>query len=458
MNFIRSKSRSKSKSISSPKSKSSSTRSSSTRSSSTRSSSTKSSSTTSITPESVLVELKMSNSPNSESRQSEIIFPEPIAVTKLNYDKKISKRMNMLLKKGSSPKHFIGHLYFQSLMYLYFYNKYKTGCFIESNNIDRIQEGVTIRIGTEFNHAKNSILLSFIAEQIAICINKNSPIIIIPIGIIFYDGKVSFGHANLLIYRNNTRELEHFEPHGYSFMGSKDIIINEYMKKFLTNLCENLNELLDYHDENKIVLRNTNHVCPQLRGVQYLEELSDLPELPFEPGGYCGAWSLFFTEMCLKNPTVPSMLIYDAILRETRSHDKNYLKEVIRGYTVFINNKIMKHFNQIFTGEVNSEILYDYAMEDNRKDSIYSQPLKPQTFFRELQEILISEIGLDQIKKDPLYNPSLDLMVKKHSYVLPKYRKMTRKLRKSTSSSELSDTDERKISKLRLKEMMKEKK
>ena len=84
--------------------------------------------------------------------------------------------------------------------------------------------------------------------------------------------------------------------------------------------------------------------------------------------------------------------------------------------------------------------------------------LKHQTFFHELQEILFSEIGLDQIKTDPLYNHSFDLMINSHSYVLPKYTKMTRKLRQSTSSSELSDTDERKISKIRLKEMMKEKK
>ena len=100
MNFVRSKTKSKSistlKSRSKSKSnssKSSSTRSSSTIPSSTRSSSTIPSSTKSITPESVLVELKTGKS----SSQTEITFPEPIAVTKLNYDEKISKRMNMLL-------------------------------------------------------------------------------------------------------------------------------------------------------------------------------------------------------------------------------------------------------------------------------------------------------------------------------------------------------------------------
>jgi len=76
-----------------------------------------------------------------------------------------------------------------------------------------------------------------------------------------------------------------------------------------------------------------------------------------EPGGYCTAWSMFFTELCLKNPEFSSRQIHDAIIEKTELYeDKNdYLRNVIRGYTCFINNKIAKHFSHVF-GEPMSSV------------------------------------------------------------------------------------------------------
>jgi hypothetical protein len=53
---------------------------------------------------------------------------------------------------------------------------------------------------------------SHISNQIIECIKKGSNTIIIPL---FYDGR-TWAHQNVLIYRKNLAQLEHFEPHGYA--------------------------------------------------------------------------------------------------------------------------------------------------------------------------------------------------------------------------------------------------
>ena len=53
------------------------------------------------------------------------------------------------------------------------------------------------------------------------------------------------GHANLLIYRNNTRELEHFEPHGNNFQGidiDTMIVVNDVLDKDLDYLAAQVNQ------------------------------------------------------------------------------------------------------------------------------------------------------------------------------------------------------------------------
>jgi hypothetical protein len=105
----------------------------------------------------------------------------------------------------------------------------------------------------------------------------------------------------------------------------------------------------------KINLIKSNDVCPYLRGLQSMESRSDLAIIADkEPGGYCAAWSMFFTELCLKNPDVSSNTLLNRIFLvfENMSEIKqnNYLKEVIRGYSAFISEKINKYF-AIFFGD-----------------------------------------------------------------------------------------------------------
>jgi hypothetical protein len=207
----------------------------------------------------------------------------------------------------------------------------------------------------------------------------NESIIIIPISIQIQISEPATAHANMLIYRNNTRELEHFEPHGADFQGGNEekmLLVNDTLDKDLNYLVKNMNDELDEKKLPPIKLLKAHEVCPRLEGVQALELESRLPKLPIEPDGYCVAWSMFFAEMCLKNPEIPSAQIYKAILDERdkqsdynskfkkliRGNDyNNYFKKIIRGYTCFINNKMAKYFTEILGFEVTSEKLHNYS-------------------------------------------------------------------------------------------------
>jgi hypothetical protein len=65
-----------------------------------------------------------------------------------------------------------------------------------------------------------------------------------------------------------------------------------------------------------------------------------------EGGGYCTAWSMFFTELCLKNPSMTSSQIITSVFSTARLKKSilDYFRNVIRGYATFINEKIATYF------------------------------------------------------------------------------------------------------------------
>jgi len=61
---------------------------------------------------------------------------------------------------------------------------------------------------------------------------------------------------------------------------------------------------------------------------------------------------MFFTELCLKNPNIPSSTlinyIFNTLENMNNEQKKDYLRRVIRGYSIFINDKISKYFSILF--------------------------------------------------------------------------------------------------------------
>jgi hypothetical protein len=106
---------------------------------------------------------------------------------------------------------------------------------------------------------------------------------------------------------------------------------------------------------------------------------------------------MFFTELALKNPSIPSKQLVD-IIYKTVGGEKGgvYLRSIIKGYVNFIHEKIEKYFNIIFgedTLVTNDKVYAIRRVFNPRFGSLVSH------FFNKLIEIeifLINKVGFDR--------------------------------------------------------------
>ena len=266
-----------------------------------------------------------------------------------NYSEKIAKKMAKTFQHHGHVVPFETFI-LSDLFYVYLFRKYKMDCNVQLIYID-IKD-------TDDHDTFYDDMIEENAERIFSCISRGLKTIIIQFNFnVFIDENVVGTHANLLIYRKNTSQIEHFEPHGSAYSGIGGEFVIEQINAFITQLVYVLNSIIKYENigqpENKmqkITLTRAHDVCPDMRGLQVLEEASKLPRLSIEPSGYCMLWSMFFTELCLKNPERSSRDVYESIMEKVELYDdkETYLRNIMRGYTFFINSKITKHFSHIF--------------------------------------------------------------------------------------------------------------
>ena len=291
---------------------------------------------------------------------------------KLNYTENIAKKMDKIFQMHEQLKPSSGGSYLlTNLFYLYLFKKYKMNCNITDK---RLPIGFVLQIKNTGITAEENEHITQIAEQLFECIVSGQKIIIMPfIFNVFYNENIEGCHANLLIYRQNNGVLEHFEPHGVRYRGVGIEFVSSHINTLLEHLVKTVNKFISdlnhafskqkkQHRPNILEIRllKSHYVCP-IRGVQSLEEASTIPKNALiEPSGYCAAWSMFFAELCLKNPYFESKQIYDAIMEKTELYEaeNDYLRNVIRGYTCYINNKIAKHFSRIFDEPLTAEKIH----------------------------------------------------------------------------------------------------
>jgi hypothetical protein len=271
------------------------------------------------------------------------------------------KMMDQLNRSGEVLSNFIGIQQVESLFYIYLLKKYKNRCFLfkPPNYLNILINLTTVRVSKD-----QLMLFNNIALQICKCIKQDMEIIIIPFSLIFRGDKVKGEHANVMIYRKRTNQIEHFEPHGGSFLGYtvRKREYNDRIQSRLTFFTSLINVCLA-PTHPPVTFMHSSEVCIMTEfnktGFQTLEERSSIGKIMnMEGDGYCLAWSMFFTELCLKNPLLTSKEILELIddhfkktYLVTAQHNlKDYLRKVIRGYANFINEKIMKYFS-IFFGE-----------------------------------------------------------------------------------------------------------
>lgn len=289
-------------------------------------------------------------------------FPEEYTLEEVS-NEKIKKKLDHFSEKGIEKiTEFIGLASIESMFYLYLLKKYKSPCFLigSTGNFWEIL-GVNLYIRDFYSEEETAKIKSYLerlAKKLVDCINNDVNIIIIPLGLTLFTpgNQEPDDHANLLIYRKTFNHIEHFEPHGKtgSFGNEKfNNTIDLFLKLFVE--CVNVELFKDktpaqMQRNTPIELIESSRVCPRLKGLQSIEEESSLFKFQdIESGGYCAAWSMFFTELCLKNPTMTSSQIINSVFSAAFNKSlffttEDYFRHIIRGYARFINEKISTYF------------------------------------------------------------------------------------------------------------------
>lgn len=300
---------------------------------------------------------------------------------------KTSKKILLLGLKGIGKiPHFHGTSLIESMFFLYLFKKYKTPCYLIEDYTSGYEIlGITLPIENEYTEDSLTPIVEYlksIASKLVKCILNGTNIIMIPLELKIYNNTdESMDHANMLIYRKKYNHIEHFEPHGQKFMAGSienEVLIQQSTNLLLKIFVESINEelLANSHQSAKDItplkLITSNEVCPYLRGFQAEEENIDLfKDDEKEGGGYCSAWSMFFTELCLKNPDLTSNEI---ITRVFKLYDSatigQFLRNVIRGYALFIDEKINKYYAFLNDGK-KLNIKKIKEMPDRIKNTLY---------------------------------------------------------------------------------------
>jgi hypothetical protein len=280
-------------------------------------------------------------------------LPEEYTLEESN--QKITKKLERLNNKGLQKiTDFIGLQLIDSMFYLYLFKKYKTPCFlIEPTNDFWDILGLNLNIREVYSAEEQgqiSCYLVNLAKKLVECIINDVNIIIIPLTLLFYSDGKRTAHANVLIYRKKFNHIEHFEPHGKTGLFNNNELnksIELFIKMFTINVNYELRKKSPVKDFKFIELIGSNQVCPYLYGFQAHEESSTMFKiLELEGEGYCTAWSMFFTELCLKNPSMTSSQIITSVFStaQLKKSILDYFRNVIRGYATFINEKISTYF------------------------------------------------------------------------------------------------------------------
>jgi len=273
----------------------------------------------------------------------DIILPEPI------HAKKIYEKLD-LFAQDNLIRRWAGYDIIDTLFYLYLFNKYKNQCLVKYTGVSsNTALGVELQIKQRMSKIDKQIYeiyLKLISNQVANCIKRNQTNIVIPLYLKTKEG----GHANILIYRKQGNIIEHFEPHG-SKSSFNDEKINKLVNTKLNEFISILNEILKKDKFPTVKLITANIICPRVNGLQVLEDNSKLKKTKLEEAGYCAAWSMFFSELALKNPNVSSEELINIIFKKldtmNSEEQRNYLRKVIIGYVNLIYEKIEKYFSFI---------------------------------------------------------------------------------------------------------------
>jgi hypothetical protein len=341
-------------------------------------------------------------------------LPEPIRI-----NKNISRELDKLEEKTGNIFPFKSIQPVQVLFNLFLIKKYKSNCIILGKRFNPHSTiGLYISLKIRYTKKEETEMrydFSHISNQIIECVKKGSNTIIIPL---FYDGR-KWAHQNVLIYRKNLAQLEHFEPHGYAVENNIKMQIS--VSNNLLLFTDILNSKLKSNGFQEVTFIDASQVCPYIEGLQSLEAKSQLRKKKLDGVGYCAAWSMFFSELCLKNPEISSSEIMNNIYNylSTKSSAEDYLLKVIRGYAGYILENVNTYLEIFFKPKITFfDILdiYKNAREDELIDFKFNK-------IKRVLEILVN------IEARALLDPDFNLK-KELKQVSQQYKEKTKGMTK----------------------------
>ncbi len=336
------------------------------------------------------------------SQEEKLILPEPLKVKP-----SIAKYLDKLEDDGKTIWAFEGSDIIEHMFYLHLMNKYKSKCIPKGT---KRSIGLQIPLKVKYTKEEEKELheqFDEIGKIIADCVKRGENMIVIPLTYIRGMG----AHYNMLVYKVENNEVEHFEPHGGEYRGNEKL--QESSKKVMAYFVNILNIYLKRNGLHTTKYAEASEVCPYIRGLQDIEGISKLKKVgKLEPAGYCAAWGLFFAELNLKNPDLTSTEILDNIYNylTTKESGPNYLRSVIRGYSGYIYQNVDRYLEIFFKPRIR---LFEIVGRENHIKNISKMKI-----LIEVTKLLI-ELEM-KIVSDPTFDYKKEL-----KSVMKEYKKET---------------------------------
>ena len=232
---------------------------------------------------------------------------------------RISSELHMMIPPIESTTTFTGIPSTTLISMMYLLHKYPKYCVVIPPSADYIESSI---------YKWNELLLTWkeyfdipygFWDLIKECLQKNPKpnFIIMPFGFP--------GHANYLIYDSNTKELERFDPNGFTSG-------EEYNPP---NLEKKLKDLFNSNVQQGMIEKVYAPLsfCPRksFQALQYFER----EKKPGDPEGFCGAWAAWYADTRLANPNKSRKQVVEMALDKFKN-DQGSMTEYIRSYSVFI--------------------------------------------------------------------------------------------------------------------------
>lgn len=256
---------------------------------------------------------------------------------------KVKKRLDfddvmkrMIKNSSNEPFPYYANSLLRIFMLLYILKINKNDCHFQTENMyDR-----DLFISRQGNLEMSDTKYEMIKTAYKKCTQNKKMLVI---SLIIKDKGDNISHANMLIFNNETNEVERFEPHGANTLARNvndskiDMSINF---KLITRMNKDLNINLKYLTPFQL--------CPVLYGFQIIEskatpkhKFNKFGNLMIRDSGYCFAWSLFYANLRLKFPKKSGReIIRDAI--GIMGTDAKVFRKFIRGQISFLEKELNK--------------------------------------------------------------------------------------------------------------------